>query len=183
MDETELIKAAQQGQGQAMSSLLEEYYDTLYRFAYKFSGQPSDAEDIAQQACIKLAQTIGQFRFEAAFSSWLYRIVLSCAHDWQRKESRHRDNIDTDELPDLADEDDNQHETSLYLRQVLKLLETMAEGFKETALLVFAEGLSHKEAAYVLGVKESTVSWRLHSIRKQLSQDPEGQAPEGEVVL
>ena len=44
----------------------------------------------------------------------------------------------------------------------------MADGFKETALLVHAEGLSHAEAAEVLGVKESTISWRLHEMRKQL---------------
>ena len=45
----------------------------------------------------------------------------------------------------------------------------MGQGFKETALLVLGEGLSHREAGTLLGVKESTVSWRLHRIRQQLS--------------
>jgi RNA polymerase sigma-70 factor (ECF subfamily) len=45
----------------------------------------------------------------------------------------------------------------------------MGEDFKETALLVLAEGFSHREAGEMLGVKEGTISWRLHEIRRQLS--------------
>ena len=45
----------------------------------------------------------------------------------------------------------------------------MGEDFKETALLVLAEGFTHREAGEMLGVKEGTISWRLHEIRRQLS--------------
>ena len=54
------------------------------------------------------------------------------------------------------------------MNQVLGILDDMAEGFKETALLVHGAGLTHAEAAGILSIKESTVSWRLHEIRKQL---------------
>jgi len=173
MDESELIRRAQAGNADAFESLLETRYDTLYRFAFKWCGNKSDAEDVAQQACIKLARSITQFRFESQFSSWLYRLVINCAKDWQKSQHRHQGDELSDEQSEDPDFNENfsastEMETSIYLQQILQLLSQMAEGFKETALLVHAEGLSHAEAAEVLGVKESTISWRLHEMRKQL---------------
>ncbi len=176
MDESELIRRAQAGNADAFESLLETRYDTLYKFAFKWCGNKSDAEDVAQLACIKLAGSISQFRFESQFSSWLYRLVINCAKDWQKSQARHQGN-NIDELHQTDDEEQsgyehlsttNSAENSIYLQQILQRLNTMADGFKETALLVHAEGLNHAEAAEVLGVKESTISWRLHEMRKQL---------------
>lgn len=175
MDESELIRRAQAGNADAFESLLETRYDTLYRFAFKWCGNKADAEDVAQQACIKLARSIAQFRFESQFSSWLYRLVINCAKDWQKSQARHEskytelvEGIDEDIENALSTSVENKAENIIYLQQVLGLLGNMAEGFKETALLVHAEGLSHAEAADILGVKESTISWRLHEMRKQL---------------
>lgn len=168
-DLTGLIRSAQSGDRQAFGQLLASSYDSLFRFAYRWCGNRADAEDITQQACIKLAQSLGQFRFDAAFSSWLYRLVINCAKDWYRSQNRHHhapieDWIEPERAPDQS------AENSIYLQQLLRQLEQMADGFKETALLVHGEGLSHAEAADVLQVKESTVSWRLHEIRKQLQR-------------
>lgn len=175
-DQAELIRAAQRGDKAAFGQLLADSYDSIYRFAYRWCGNRADAEDITQQACIKLAQSLGQFRFEAAFSSWLYRLVINCAKDWYKSQNRHQhDNIDDWMEPERAP--DRSAENSIYLQQLLQRLDQMAEGFKETALLVHGEGLNHAEAAAILQVKESTVSWRLHEIRKQLQllqQQPDG---------
>lgn len=165
-DESPLITAAQAGDAAAFESLLGIYYDLMFRFAFRWSGNRSDAEDITQTACMKLARNIGQFRFESAFSSWLYRLVINCAKDWHKSQGRHITNESLENLPENTCED--AAEISIYLRQVLQQLESMAEGFKETALLVHAEGLSHAQAAIILNIKESTVSWRLHEIRKHL---------------
>lgn len=168
-DQPGLIRAAQGGDGHAFAQLLADSYDSIYRFAYRWCGNKADAEDITQQACIKLAQSISQFRFEAAFSSWLYRLVINCAKDWYKSQNRHlHDNIEDWLEPEQAP--DQTAENHIYLQQLLHLLDQMAEGFKETALLVHGEGLSHAEAATVLQLKESTVSWRLHEIRKQLQR-------------
>ncbi len=167
MNESDLIRRAQQGDAQAFAALLERHYDTLYRFAYKWCGNRADAEDITQQSCIKLARSLGQFRFEAAFSSWLYRLVINCAKDWHKSQQRHQGGAEAPGDEPVAPS--GAAEAGVYLNQVLALLDRMAEGFKETALLVYAEGLTHAEAARVLSLKESTVSWRLHEIRKQLN--------------
>lgn len=167
-----LIQRAQTGDALAFEQLLGHCYDQLFRFAYRWCGNRADAEDVTQLACIKLAQNISQFRFEAAFSSWLYRLVINCAKDWHRNQGRHQHG----DLDQLAEETliDQRAETGIYLRQILHWLDSLAEGFKETALLVHAEGLTHAEAASILQIKESTVSWRLHEIRKQLQQLQQG---------
>ena len=165
-DESPLINAARAGDAVAFESLLETYYDLIFRFAYRWCGNRSDAEDITQDACFKLARTINQFRFESTFTTWLYRLVINCAKDWYKSQKRHNSNGIA--LKDSGNSCEDAAEISIYLRQVLQHLDSLAEGFKETALLVHAEGLSHAQAALILNVKESTVSWRLHEIRKHL---------------
>ncbi|WP_045857004.1 RNA polymerase sigma factor [Teredinibacter purpureus] len=168
-----LIKAAQSGDSAAFESLLQLHYDRMYRFACKWCGNPTDAQDITQQACLKLARSLGQFRFDASFTTWLYRLVVTCAIDWHRSETKHtepggdgrRHVTETTREPSV----EAQHDSGIYLQQILSRLESWGEGFKATLLLVLAEGLTHAEAANVLAVKESTISWRLHQIRKKLN--------------
>lgn len=166
MQDDLLIKRAQHGDEAAFEELLDHHYELIYRFAYKWSGSVTDAEDITQQACVKLARTIKQYRFEAAFSTWLYRLVVNCAKDWFKSELRHHTNDDAQTENETAAP--NAPEQTTYLQQILAYINDMAEGYKETALLVFAEGFSHREAADILGEKEKTISWRIHEIRKQL---------------
>src|SRR3954464_5011885 len=140
MEVQDLIRRAQAGDATAFGDLLDLYYDTIFRFAWKWCRHRVNAEDIAQLACIKLASSLAQYRFQAAFATWLYRLVISCAQDWQRSQRRH----EHDELHhDAALTDDAQTEDQIYLAQVLDDLADLGEGMKETVLLVHAEGLSH----------------------------------------
>lgn len=166
MDEQALIRQAQNGDAAAFEALLESRYDTLFRFAYRYCGNREDAEDITQQVCIRLARSIGRYRFDAAFTSWVYRLVVNCAIDWRRSQKRH-DLPGTGGGPPAPPADAGGDEQVL-LDQVLRELDAFPEGVKETVLLVHAEGLTHAEAAEALGVKEGTVSWRLHEARKKL---------------
>jgi RNA polymerase sigma-70 factor (ECF subfamily) len=168
MHEEALIRRAQNGDARAFEELLGAYYGTLYKFAYKWCGNREDAEDVTQQACLKLARSIDQFRFDAAFTSWLYRLVINCAKDWSKRQQRHAHREDIDESMQISSESDSA-ENRLLAWQVLVKLDSFPDGIKETLLLVHAEGLTHGEAAKILGVKESTVSWRLHEARKTLN--------------
>ncbi len=163
-DLEETIKRAQRGDREAFSRLVEDHYASMFRFAMKYCGNRQDAEDVTQQACIKLGRAIDQFRFESAFSSWLYRLVINCARDSYRS----RREEPADEHPEPASAD--RAEPAIMLQQVLGLVSQMGEGYRETLVLVNGEGLSHAEAAQVLEIKESTVSWRLHEIRKRLRE-------------
>jgi RNA polymerase sigma-70 factor, ECF subfamily len=168
MNDQVLIRRAQGGDSAAFAELVDLHYDTIYRFAWKWCAHRANAEDIAQLACIKLATSLAQFRFQAAFTSWLYRLVVSCAQDWQRSQQRH-DHAEL--LESEPEQDPDVPEDHIYLAQLLGQLDELGAGMKETALLVHAEGLSHAEAGAVLGVSESTISWRLHTIRKHMSRE------------
>lgn len=164
---TSLIRRAQEGHSTSFAELLDLHYDTIHRFAWKWCGHRTDAEDIAQQACMKLAQNLAQYRFQAAFTSWLYRLVINCAQDWQRAQKRHHHSELTDLEPAA---DSSQAEDAVHLDQLLEQLDALGAGMRETALLVHAEGLSHAEAGAVLGVSESTISWRIHTMRKHMNR-------------
>jgi RNA polymerase sigma-70 factor (ECF subfamily) len=166
MDDTALIRRAQAGDATAFAELLDLHYDTIFRFAWKWCRHRVNAEDVAQLACIKLASSLAQYRFQAAFSSWLYRLVISCAQDWQRSQQRHAH----DDLGDTDHRVESVAEDQVYLAQLFAELEDLGEGMKETALLVHAEGMSHAEAGAVLGVAESTISWRIHVIRRHMNK-------------
>lgn len=165
MTEDEIITAAMGGDEKAFAMLLEGQYRRIYRFAYRWCGNVADAEDVTQLVCIKLAKSIRQYRGEAAFNSWLYRLVVNCAKDWRKSQARHQGENVTAEETAIHDSGSR----GILLEQILKKVDAMGEGFKETALLVLAEGFSHREAGDLLGVKESTISWRLHEMRQQLS--------------
>ena len=161
------IKAAQAGDAKAFNRLLQDHYDRIFSYAYKWCGNRTDAEDITQQACIKLAHSISQFRFEAAFTTWLYRLVINCAKDWQRSQARHQ-YVNPEEAP-VQITPNATHDPSIYLQQILQAISLMGDGFKETVILVLGEGLNHREAGEALAVKESTISWRIHKVREHLA--------------
>ena len=93
--------------------------------------------------------------------------MVSCAQDWQRSQQRH---LHSELSGDEVQPDELRAEDAIYIGQLLDHLESLGEGMKETALLVHAEGLSHAEAGAILGVSESTISWRVHTMRKQLQR-------------
>lgn len=165
MPSTILIKQAQAGDAAAFAELLAAYYDVLFKFAYRWCHNREDAEDIAQQASIKLARNLTQFRFESAFTTWLYRLVINCAQDWSQSQAKHK-GIESEEFLGVSTD---ATDAAIYAGQILTQLECMGGGLKETLLLVHGEGFTHAEAAAVLKVKESTVSWRIHEARKRLA--------------
>jgi len=160
-----MIKAAQAGDAHAFERLINTYYDVIFKFACKWCGNASDAEDITQDACIKLARFICKYDGKAAFTSWLYRLVINCGKDWYRSQNRHPSNPDALEYVQA----DSTSEQQIYAKQVINALYQLPEGEKDAVLLVLCQGLSHKEAAYALGCKENTISWRVHEARKKLS--------------
>lgn len=140
----------------------------IYRVAYKWCGRREDAEDITQEVCIKLAEAIHSFRGDAKFSSWLYRLTLNAVRDAQRRDGRKGTVALPEEL--LVEDGSLSAEEGLQLQQCWQAVLGLESPEKDAVLLVFSEGLSHKQAAEVLGCAESTVSWYIHQARKQLNE-------------
>ena len=174
-DDNELVAAAAGGDAVAFQVLLERHYDTIYRIAFRFAGMREDAEDITQEVCTSLSGKLRSFKGDARFTTWLYRVVVNAVRDMQRKQASTRRlheaygeiaELKRDEAADAAREN-----VWLY-----DSLDQVSDDLRATAVLVLAEGFSHAEAADILEIKESTVSWRMHELKKKLKVIAEEQA-------
>ena len=122
---------------------------------------------IAQDVCASLVLKLRSFKGDAKFTTWLYRVVVNAVRDMQRKQATSgRVNRDYSELQDLARGEEQ--EAAKEIAWLYESLDVVGEDLRETAVLVLAEGMNHAEAAEILEIKESTVSWRMHELRKKL---------------
>lgn len=165
--DAKLVTAAVGGDRAAFAALLERHYDRVHRLAWQMTGSRADAEDIAQEVCCTLAEKIGAFRGDARFRTWLCGIALNASRDLIRRRrsfGRLRDRLVV--LAGLADSPDGRDlHDAIWLKSAIARLKP---AYRETVALVIGQELSHAEAAAILGVSESTVSWRLHEVRRQI---------------
>ena len=165
--EESLAREAACGSEAAFRRLLEQNYDRMYRVAYRFFGAAADAEDVAQEICLGLPGNIRSFRGGSKFSTWLYQVTVNACRDHARRRSSQTRMLGAylqaaeHMQADWADSDGK-------CRWLYRAIDQLDPALKETALLVLAEEMNHREAGEVLGVKESTVSWRMHEVKKKL---------------
>lgn len=165
--DSELALQAGNGDAAAFKLLLERHYDSIYRIAYRFTGLREDAEDIAQIVCASLAGKLASYKGGARFSTWLYRLIVNAARDHHRRQKAvtrlHATYGEIAELRRGTEAEKTRERLWLY-----EALERVGQDLRETAVLVLAEDLNHAQAAEILEIKESTVSWRMHQLRKEL---------------
>jgi len=85
VDDANLIREAQQGNHRAFEELIRQYDQQVLRLALHLTGSPDDAQDIYQEAFLKAYKSVGNFRFECSFYTWIYRIVTNLCLDHLRK--------------------------------------------------------------------------------------------------
>lgn len=163
--EPELIRKASGGDSRAFGQLVEMNYDFIHATAWKWTRNRMDAEDIAQDVCVRLASAIRSFRGEGRFRTWLYALILNAVRDLGRRSARERRRVeewvsDPALQAPPADEDD--------MQEIWTAVQTLSPKQRDCVMLVYSEGLDHAEAAEVLGCSEPTVSWHLHEARKRL---------------
>lgn len=167
---------ARAGNRSAFGLLIEQNYDFIHRIAWRWSGNRNDAEDIAQDVCIKLGSAIRQWRGEGLLRTWLYRMTLNAARDHLRRHARekrkaeayHRELLSDAPPPDAGDDD---------VSALWAAVKTLPDKTADAVLLVYGEGLNHAHAAEVLDCAEATVSWHIHDAKKRLKRML--RAPEG----
>lgn len=162
-----LIARAQAGDRTAFGNLIESHYELIYRTAHKWSGNRSDAEDIAQDVCVKLATALKGFDGRSAFATWLYRITLNAVRDVQRAHGRRGRHalalraVSPEEQP-------AEQEEAATIGQLWRAVRTLPEKQRDAVLLVYAEDLNHAAAAEIMGCKEATVSWHIFEAKRAL---------------
>lgn len=162
-----LVTRAQNGDAEAFGELVEDHYGLIHRTAWKWCGNRADAEDIAQDVCIKLGSAIAGFDGRSAFSSWVYRITLNAVRDLQRAGKRRGKYAESYAEVTPNDQPPEQEEAATS-GQLWAAVRTLPEKQRDAVLLVYAEELSHAAAAEIMGIKESTVSFHVHEARKTL---------------
>ena len=165
-DSTLALRAAG-GDGQAFARLIAQHYPMVFRLGCRLLGDRAEAEDLAQDVALALAQKIRSFRGEAAFSTWLYRLVVNAAHDRRRKAGRQarlaQDFADIDALKRAGDS-----ARAAEAAWLTEALATLPPDLRATAVLVLEEELTQAQAAEVLEIAEGTVAWRMAEIKRRL---------------
>src|SRR6266852_7193516 len=91
MDEPELIRAAQRGDQRAFEQLVRLYDQNVLRLALNLLRSPEDANDVYQEAFLRVYKNLHSFRFDCSFHTWLYRIVTNLCLDALRKRKVRRE--------------------------------------------------------------------------------------------
>lgn len=163
--QNDLIIGARNGDRTAFAALLAEHYDFIHAVAWRWSGNADDADDITQDVCLRLGQTIRNFRGESRFRTWLYTLTLNAVRDKARREARELAKTTAYFVdPTMRSSPDGEEDLARLWENVRALPARQCDA----VMLVYAEGLSHAEAADVMGCSESTVSWHVHEARRRL---------------
>ena len=169
-----LARRAAAGDRDAFAALLERHYDRVYRVGARVLGDADAAADLAQDVCVGLPAKLSSYRGGSRFTTWLYRVVVNAARDALRRSAvrqRHERMYADVEALARAGNASRECEAS-WLREAMGRL---PDELRATVVLVLEEGLRHAEAGEALGVSESTVSWRMHEVRKRLRALADGE--------
>ena len=203
MPEEQLIRRAQQGDNVAFEQLLLLHQKKVYNLCLRMSSNPDDALDLSQEAFIKAWRSIGQYQFEASFSTWLFRLTSNVCIDFLRRKKRRQETSltesydDSDEgeefsLPDAAPLPEEQAITNETKIELARAMERLGPEHREILQLRVVENLPYEQIAEILDIRVGTVKSRLArarlSLRKILKagnyfSDASSERIEGEVRL
>jgi len=172
----ELARAAE-GDAQAFKLIVERYQGMVHSVAYNVLGNHTDAEDAAQEAFLRCYRKLSQFRGEATFSTWLFRLALSVSVDYKRREKHHPEPVET---PDLAAEAAPQLGEGIDAVTIVAALHDLPEDYRVPTVLRDVYGLPYQEIAETTGRPLGTVKVMVHRGRAslRLKLRAEGAGPE-----
>ncbi len=180
-EDLELVRRSQNGEQEAFNELVTRYRQRIYAMAYQMTRNEQDAWDLAQDAFLRAWKSIGRFRGDSSFYTWLYRIVSNVTIDSIRKKQGRIETEFDDSLAGLQgidvrartvpggtpapDENIRQKEIGTRITEAMAKLSA-----EHRAVLVMKEieGLQYHEIAEAIGVEIGTVMSRLFYARKKM---------------
>ncbi len=182
IDDGGLVSAYLAGQGRAFDALVDRYQHRLVNFIYRTVGDRERAEDLVQEAFIRVHRHIARFDHSKKFSTWIYTIASNLAKNELRNRSRNplvlfqtmTANRDDDERP-LEFEDSSMRPDDLYRKRHIRSLveQTVArlpEHHREVFVLRELEGRSYEEIADITRCNLGTVKSRLNRARASFAE-------------
>lgn len=173
-----LIEKVRRGEKGAFGVLVERYQHKVYNTALKILGAPEDARDATQETFIRAYRKINDFKGEARFSTWLYKMAANCCLDMLRAGKKERSNLSLDDSrftremlvdsqsgpEDLAAE----HEDRDTIRRAVA---NLPDHYRLALVLHHYQGLSYKEVASVLGISINTVATHIARAKQSLREE------------
>ena len=174
MDEQELASRCHRGDKAAQRELYETYGSRILSLCRRYSVDAAEAEDLMQDAFVKIFRVIGRFRWTRPGSlySWMARVALNLAFDSARKRKRiARDLVDVEALKcEPVDEPDYEQTAAVPAEAIHRMIAALPDGYRTVFELYCFEELSHKEIAALLGIKEKSSSASLARARGILAR-------------
>ena len=174
--EWELVRRAQRGDQDAFEALAAESQNTLFSLVFRMVGSRPDAEDACQEALLSAWKGLPNFRGEARFSTWLYRLGVNAAQDVLRRRGKEQGNQSLDgedrplDVPDPGPTPQDAAEESIRRRALYQAVEQLSEEHRRILCLREFAGLSYDEIALALELSPGTVRSRLARARNALRE-------------
>lgn len=170
----EIIESCRLGDRDAFRALYDLYKDRVYSISlYYLRGDAVLASDVTQQVFLKLMTSIGQFRGDAEFSTWLYRLVVNACMDAGRSRAlsaelaSDRSRLEAFAAPAPQEED---YERAQRAKSVRTAVSALPPKFRIAVLLRYFDDLSYEQMAEALGCSMGTVASRLSRGHRMLAE-------------
>jgi RNA polymerase sigma-70 factor (ECF subfamily) len=156
------------GRSQKVEQLVTAFYEPLYRYAYRLSGSPQEAEDLTQEAFCQAQSKLGQLRDESRAKAWLFSILRNAyLHRVRASKQERRVPFDSvGEIPDRPSEPLPEIDPA----ELQRALGEMPEVFRTPVILYYFEDFSYREIAEQMEVPLGTVMSRLARAKSLLRQ-------------
>ncbi|HUP49344.1 MAG TPA: RNA polymerase sigma factor [Thermoanaerobaculia bacterium] len=168
-DDRRLAAACARGDSLVFEEIYRRFGDRMKSIAYNHLGSVADAEDALQEAFLKVHRAAATYSGEAAFSTWMYRILVNTCYDLLRKRKRRGEEEPIDEVA-LKGERTAAAVDELKRIALRKLLDRLPEQRRTVFTLFEIEGLSHAEIGQVLNITEGNSKWILFATKKELQK-------------
>ncbi len=175
-----LVARVQRGDKRAFDLLVLKYQRKIMRLLSRMIRDPGDIEDVAQEAFIKAYRALPQFRGDSAFYTWLYRIAINTARNWQAAGNRrpvtssiveNGEGETFDEIDNLTDI--STPESMLASRQIAETvnaaMQSLPEDLRTAIFLREIEGMSYEDIAQTMGCPIGTVRSRIFRAREAIA--------------
>ena len=183
-EEAALISRCQKGDQEALKEIFDRYRERIYRIAYGVVRHREDALDIVQEVFVKLYRSVGNYRGQSSFYTYLYRMAMNTAIDFARKRKRlTASSLDEEGAFQPSDLPEQRPEALLIDKELEEkvngAMAKLPEDQRAAMIYREVEGLSYQEMAETMGCSIGTVMSRLHYGRKRLQKLLKGYLKEG----
>ncbi|WP_306551239.1 RNA polymerase sigma factor [Daejeonella sp.] len=163
-----LLEGCRRGDRKAQESLYKTLASRMMGICLRYAKDTFEAEDVLQMGFVKVFQKVSDFRGEGSFEGWVRRIMVNTAIESYRKNLRNLNIVDIDEV---YDQPQNTFDMSgLELKDLLKLVQQLSNGYRLVFNMYVIEGYSHKEIAKQLGITEGASKSQLSRARAILKE-------------